>query len=96
MKGSGARSGCFTSVVFQSDKHPIKSSSPFPGVSTLCFDLTSLMSLCSMHELSDDGSHIGGKIYAKGAGTSTPKGDAYQKAEAPSKELGMEFLALVM
>ncbi|KAL0312539.1 UNVERIFIED_CONTAM: hypothetical protein Sradi_5653200 [Sesamum radiatum] len=90
MKGSGARSGCFTSVVFQSDKHPIKSSSPFPGVSTLCFDLTSLMSLCSMHELSDDGSHIGGKIYAKGAGTSTPKGDAYQKAEAPSKELGME------
>ncbi|KAL0289785.1 UNVERIFIED_CONTAM: hypothetical protein Scaly_2691700 [Sesamum calycinum] len=25
VKGSGARSGCFTSVVFQSDKHPIKS-----------------------------------------------------------------------
>ncbi|KAL0289784.1 UNVERIFIED_CONTAM: hypothetical protein Scaly_2691600 [Sesamum calycinum] len=44
-----------------------------------------------MHELSEDGNHIGGKIYVKGAGTSTPKGDAYQKANAPSEELGMEI-----
>ncbi|KAK4435409.1 hypothetical protein Salat_0704300 [Sesamum alatum] len=91
IKGSGAHSGWFTSVVFQNDKHPIKSSSPFPGVSTLCFDLTSLMSLCSMNELSEDGSHIGGKIDVKGAGTSTPKGGSYQRGNAPSKELGMEI-----
>ncbi|KAL3635619.1 hypothetical protein CASFOL_020166 [Castilleja foliolosa] len=53
MKGTGAKS-----VSFLSDKHPIKSSCPFPGISTLCFDLNSLMSLCSTNELSEDSGHI--------------------------------------
>ncbi|GFP88939.1 WD repeat-containing protein 7 [Phtheirospermum japonicum] len=53
MKGTGAKS-----VSFQSDKHPIKSSCPFPGLSTLCFDLNSLMSLRSTNELSEDSGHI--------------------------------------
>ncbi|XP_057802773.1 uncharacterized protein LOC131018061 [Salvia miltiorrhiza] len=54
--GAGEKSGGFASGIFK--KHPIKSSSPFPGVSTLCFDLSSLMSLCSMNEFFEDGSHI--------------------------------------
>lgn len=73
-----------TSVVFQNEKHPIKSSSPFPGVSTLCFDLTSLMSLCSMNEFSEDN-------HASGAGTSKPKDDAYRRTNASSKEIGLEM-----
>ncbi|KAK6137428.1 hypothetical protein DH2020_028851 [Rehmannia glutinosa] len=86
LKGTGAKS-----VLFQSDKHPIKSSCPFPGLSTLCFDLNSLMSLCSVNEFVEDGSHIGEQSYVKEAGTSSPKYDAYQRTNAPLKELGEEM-----
>ncbi|PIN01700.1 hypothetical protein CDL12_25793 [Handroanthus impetiginosus] len=91
MKGTTAKSGLPTSVVFQSDKHPIKSSSPFPGVSTLCFDLSSLMSLCSMNELFLDGSHIREKSNVKGGGSGIRKDDAKQRVNAPVKELVEEM-----
>ncbi|KAK6137386.1 hypothetical protein DH2020_028858 [Rehmannia glutinosa] len=91
LKGTGAKS-----VLFQSDKHPIKSSCPFPGLSTLCFDLNSLMSLCSVNEFVEDGSHIGEQSYVKEAGTSSPKYDAYQRTNAPLKELGRRCLALII
>lgn len=91
MKVTGAKSGGHTSVVFQNEKHPIKSSSPFPGVSTLCFDLTSLMSLCSMNEFFEDGSPIRENNHAKGAGTSSPKDDAYRRTNASSKEHGLDM-----
>ncbi|KAL8064093.1 hypothetical protein ABFS82_01G068400 [Erythranthe guttata] len=91
VKGTGAKSGGLTSVFFQSDKHPIKSSCPFPGVSTLCFDLTSLISLCSTNELFEGGSHIGEKDHGNGAGTSTPKDDVHKRANASLEELGSEM-----
>ncbi|KAL8543572.1 hypothetical protein ACS0TY_004220 [Phlomoides rotata] len=91
MKVTGAKSDGHTSVVFQNEKHPIKSSSPFPGVSALCFDLTSLMSLCAMNEFFEDGSHLRENNHAKGAGISTPKDDAYRRTNDSSKELGLEM-----
>ncbi|KAL3498909.1 hypothetical protein ACH5RR_041641 [Cinchona calisaya] len=41
---------------FQSNKPPIEGSCPFPGITTLCFDLKSVMSLCKSHEFSTTGS----------------------------------------
>ncbi|CAA0812129.1 Transducin/WD40 repeat-like superfamily protein [Striga hermonthica] len=86
MKGFFAKS-----VSFQSGMHPITSCSPFPGVSTLCFDLDCLMSLCSSTGLSEDESHIGEKHFMKEAGTSRPKGDASQRANALLGEPGGEL-----
>ncbi|KAL6502370.1 hypothetical protein OROHE_024648 [Orobanche hederae] len=80
-RGTGVKS-----LFIESDKHPIKSSCPFPGVSTLCFDLDSIMSLCSIKESSEDSNHTGAKGYVNGTGTTGPKDDAYPKANASSKE----------
>ncbi|XP_073051979.1 uncharacterized protein [Primulina eburnea] len=88
MQKIGANPSSFASVIFQHDTHPIKTSCPFPGVATLCFDLTSLMSLCSNHEFSKAGSPVGENIHVKGAGTSSHKEDIYQKENTPGKELG--------
>lgn len=90
-KGTGTKSSGLTSVFFQSDKHLIKSSCPFPGVSTLCFDLTSLMSLCSANELFKGSSHTEEKV--KGAESSTRKDDTCQRENAPLKQLGAEMLS---
>ncbi|KZV15370.1 hypothetical protein F511_20355 [Dorcoceras hygrometricum] len=89
MQDTGANNSSFASVIFQHDTHPIKSSCPFPGVSTLCFDLTSLMTLCSNHEFSSGGSLVGEKVHPKGAGTTSPE-DMYQKENTPPKELGAD------
>lgn len=90
MNGAGAKSGWLTSGLFRSQKHPIKSSSPFPGVSTLCFDLSSLMSLCSMDGFFEDGSHIGENKHVKGAGSRSPKDGAHRKVDASMNELGAQ------
>ncbi|XP_051151398.1 uncharacterized protein LOC127265582 isoform X2 [Andrographis paniculata] len=91
VKGAGAKSGLLASMIFCSEKRPIKSSSPFAGVSTLCFDLTSLMSLCSMDESFEETNHVEGKRDEKkdetGAGSSTPKDDAHHRANASLKEM---------
>lgn len=89
-KGTAAKSVQPTLSVFQSAKHLIKSSCPFPGIATLCFDLTSLMSLCSKPELFKGGCNIGEKTHVKEAGTDAPKDDAHMRDSAPLKELGYE------
>lgn len=89
INGSGTKSGRLISGVFQSEKHPIKSSSPFPGVSTLCFDLSSLISLCSMNEILEDGSHPGEKEDVMGSGARSPKDGAHRREDASLKEVGV-------
>lgn len=48
------------------------------------------MSLCSNHEFSKGGSPVGEKVRAKGAGTRSPKENAYQKENTPMKEVCAE------
>ncbi|KAL2547654.1 Transducin/WD40 repeat-like superfamily protein [Forsythia ovata] len=88
-KGTAAKSGPPMLSVFQSAKHLIKSSCPFPGIATLSFDLTALMSLCSKPELFNGG--IEEKTYVKQAGTDAPKDDAHTGDSSPLKELGSEM-----
>ncbi|KAH6761030.1 Transducin/WD40 repeat-like superfamily protein [Perilla frutescens var. frutescens] len=91
MNGSGTKSGRLTSGVFHSEKHPIKSYSPFPGVSTLCFDLFSLMSLCSMNEFLEDGSHLGEKKDVKGNENRSSRAGAHRREDTSLKEVGAQM-----
>ncbi|KAG6409309.1 hypothetical protein SASPL_127346 [Salvia splendens] len=90
MNGASAKSGRFQSRIFE--KHPVKSSSPFPGVSTLCFDLSPLMSLCSMNEFFEDGSHLVEKKHVKVSGSRSPQDDPHGWAD-PLKEIGPQMLS---
>lgn len=90
MNGEGAKSGQLSSRVFQSERHPIKSSSPFPGVSILSFDLSSLMSLCSMSEFFEDDSQLGEKNHVKGAVSGSPQDGPHRRVD-DTKELGPQM-----
>lgn len=87
---AGTKPGLAISRVFQSETHPIRSSSPFPGVSILSFDLSSLMSLCSMNEYFEDGSHLGIKNHVKGAGSGSSQDGPHRRADY-MKDLGPQM-----
>lgn len=76
---------------FHSNKPPIEGSCPFPGITTLCFDLRSVMSLCKSHEFSTTGGVDHRKTPSMGTGEDTPKDSPREKEDNQQKDQETEI-----
>ncbi|XP_027183122.1 WD repeat-containing protein 7 isoform X1 [Coffea eugenioides] len=71
-----------TVSAFQSNKPPIEGLCPFPGITALCFDLKSMISICKSHDLTMAGSIDHRKTSSEVIGEDTPKDSPQKKIDS--------------